>query len=195
MINQTLQQKPLRAATRTKNLLLTIFVCGTISFQVDAQSSPSNAQNSAVLLKDAPVKSTVRLSGKFLSGTWYGKGADIINRGFKDSASDGYNYDIKLMLASGDEGGVLLEGSVSVVRKTGTGKGTFTRQFSGTGIRSSDILRINYQFNPEKDDSSDGVGIMIIQFSTTDNNGSGYYISRSPKSGALVNGKLTLQKQ
>lgn len=168
--------------TRTCLFYLMIILC-LVTRVAHAQQPMAKTKNASTTMSD-----------QFISGSWTGKGVDIINLGFKDSINEGYWYNIDFKMFPESKGRVKLDGSVSVVQKSDPSKIVMTRKLKGEGIREENFIKLNYQYISEPADPTSGFGMMLYKFSLADNSATGFYVSKSFITGELVNGKFNLTK-
>jgi hypothetical protein len=127
-------------------------------------------------------------------GTWKGKGNDLYNYGFANSSKEGYNYDLTFTFSMDSSQSINFNGEFSAILKTSGKTMILGRRIKGTCVKDGDILKGMYTVESENNDKMTGTGVLILQLLPSNKDVNGFYSSRSPVSGALVNGMFTLSK-
>jgi len=148
------------------------------------------------LASDSTINSLSKSEAKdnFFLGSWKGKAEDLMNYGQKDPIKDGYNYEFDFNFSIDSLERIYLEGTYIGTPKTPETPVLKPRFISGFCVKDGEFLRLLYDTHPQENDKSRGFGVMLFHFLPSNEDATGFFSSRSAKTGALVNGRFTLYK-
>ena len=153
---------------------------------VEQASAPLSATDSMFTI---PVGDTT------FTGSWKGTGIDVMNKGYTNARAGGYTYNMSCNFSVDSTKRLLFTGEFSTTPKDPKATPIKPRGITGYCVQTGDWIRILYSLQPAEKDSLLGIGNMILQYVPANRTLTGFYEARSPRSGALVYGNISLVKQ